>query len=127
MISGLTPTNGLEYGLTVATLVLVSTTSQDIHAVWLLVPFAATLLFLIDRASGLRDVVLIGLFLLIAIYLGYPGLKNRIFAGSLEFMATGELLGIVQTFSTGAYLYGFVALEILLVAVLWWHKRRQIT
>jgi hypothetical protein len=77
---------------------------------------------LIDNARGPLDLVLIGLFLLIAIYLGYPALKNRVFGGSIEFMETGQLVGGAQILFTAGYLYGFIALEVLLAAFLWRRK-----
>jgi glycosyltransferase involved in cell wall biosynthesis len=116
------PTNSLEYGLTVTTLMLIWPQFSDIHYVWALVPISTLLLTTMDSQLGLRSFLLLALSFLVALYLGYAPVQDLIYTGSQSLLQAGELVERRHVLRTGAYLYGLVALHLCLVIQL--HRQR---
>lgn len=98
----------LEYGLTVVAMLLISPLSEDLHYVYLAVPLLA-----VASAGGRRRrfggaPFLLGA-LVLALFWSLPGLRRLEFPTPTPIAAPALLL-------TGAYVYGLVALTVL---VLW--------
>lgn len=110
--------NGIEYGFTLITLMLLSPLAEDIHFVWVLMPLSALLLATMDDLRGIETVLLLAICLLIALYLGYPALLDKIYAGYETLLHHNELVEQGKVLYTGAYLYGLIALDICLVTYL---------
>gem|GEM_PF-139803 len=110
--------NGVEYGLPLATVMLILPQFSDIHFVWALVPISALLLATIDDLRGLSSVVLLGVCFLVALYLGYPSVQDKAYSGYQALLYRGELVERSNLLWTGAYLYGLVALDVCMVIYL---------
>jgi hypothetical protein len=110
--------NGLEYGLTLTTLMLLSPHVGDIHFVWVLMPLSALLLAIIDDLRGIKTLLLLAIGFSLALYLGYPAVQDKTYAGYEALLYRGELVERSRVLCTGAYLYGLTALDICLVMYL---------
>jgi hypothetical protein len=112
-------TNGLEYGLTLTTVMLLSPYVGDLHFVWVLMPLSALLLALTDDLRGMKTLVPLAIGFLLALYLGYPAVQDKTYAGFEALLYRGELVERSMVLCSGAYLYGLIALDICLVIYLY--------
>ena len=116
------PISEVEYGLTLTTMMLLSPLVDDIHFVWVLVPLSALLLIMIDDLRGMKPLLLLAVCLLIALYLGYPALLDRIYVRHEALLHHNTLVEQSKVMYTGAYLYGLIVLDICLVMHLNWRR-----
>jgi glycosyltransferase involved in cell wall biosynthesis len=112
------PANGVEYGLTITTLMLIWPQFSDIHFVWALVPISALLLPTMDNLRDASSLLLLAPGFLIALYLGYPPIQDMIYTGSQSLLQGGELVARSKLLQTGGYLFGLVALHLCMVVSL---------
>jgi glycosyltransferase involved in cell wall biosynthesis len=112
------PANGVEYGLAMTTLLLISPQFSDIHFVWALVPISALLLASIEDLRDISGLFLLALWFLVALYLGYPSVQDKAYTGYQALLYSGELVERSKLLWTGAYLYGLIALDICMVIYL---------
>jgi hypothetical protein len=112
------PVNGVTYGLTITTLMLIWPQFSDIHFVWALVPISALLLTAMDNLRDARGLLVLALGFLVALYLGYPPIQDMIYTGSQSLLQRGELVARSKLLQSGGYLFGLVALHLWLVASL---------
>ncbi len=112
-------TNGLEYGLTLTTLMLLSPFVSDLHFVWVLMPLSALLLAMTDDLRGMKTLLLLAISFLLALYLGYPAVQDKSYAGFEALLYGGELVERSRVLYTGAYLYGLMALDLCLAMYLY--------
>ena len=116
---------GLEYGLTLTTLMLLSPLAEDIHFVWVLLPLSALLLVAIENIDGVKAVFPLVVSFVIALYLGYPSIGGRIYAGHETLLYHNELVERSDVFYSGLYLYGLIAVQVCLVIQLYVQRIRK--
>ena len=107
------PNNGIEFGLTLTTGMLVSPLTEDIHFVWVLAPLSALLLIALRDArsdSWWRLIVVTAL----ALYFAYPGTQVAEYTGWFAVTNCGELVSRADVFYTGVFLYGLIGLDLWL-------------
>lgn len=119
------PTGAIEYGLTLTTLMFLSPLIDDIHFVWALLPITVLLLATIDHAQGIGGGVLLAISFAIALYLGYPALLDKIYAGYETLLHDNTLVSRSNALLTGAYLYGLIALHGCIVVYLYLRRNEQ--
>ncbi|HUI26832.1 MAG TPA: glycosyltransferase family 87 protein, partial [Candidatus Kryptonia bacterium] len=104
------PVNGIEFGLTLTTGMLISPLTEDIHFVWVLTPLAALLLIAMrDAEAGAwwRLAVVVAL----ALYFGHPGTQATAYTGWVAVANAGELVKRADVIYTGVFLYGLIVLD----------------
>jgi alpha-1,2-mannosyltransferase len=112
----------LEYGLLTESMLIVGPLSEDIHYVYLLVPFGAVAAALLSkwewsRAHLARAAILLASYA----YLSLPGMVELFFAFDMRVPVpiAGPRLVL-----TGAMLYGLVAVTVLTAMTLRWYSGR---
>jgi len=116
------PAPGLKFGLTMTTMMLISPLTEDNHFVWALIPIAALLSAVSDELCSLGDFLVLTLIFVLALYLGYPAISDKIYAGHEALLYQGELVPSSNVWFSGAYLYGLSLLHMCLAGCLLLHN-----
>jgi hypothetical protein len=121
------PVQGFEYGLTVTTLMLISPLTEDLHFTWALIPIVVLLFGTSEEACNPWCFFIQVVSFLVALYLGYPALADKIYAGHEALLYEGEPVASSNVVYSGAYLYGLVVLHMCLAGWLFLQRlsRRQ--
>ncbi len=115
----------LEYGLTLSTMLFLSPLVDDIHYVWLLLPLGA-LLALVSKSISIRKRSVLSLFtVLSALFLADPDLHDAIYHGWENLMYHNALVSQKYAILTGAYLYGLIFLELILVLTIKFFRQKE--
>ncbi len=115
---GQTPTDALEYGLTMTTLMWLWPLVEDIHFVWALIPLSALLLAVLDAFEESKGLLRLAIVSCITLYMSSPLLDAAIYAGCVS-LYSNILVSTSKIPYTGAFLYGLLALYTVLVFHLW--------
>jgi hypothetical protein len=95
-------TSSVEYGLTMTTTLLVLPLVSDLYFVWLLAPISAMLLVTMDNLRSVSDLLLLAVYFVVALYLSYPAVQDKTYAGHQALLYGGELVDRSEALCTGA-------------------------
>ncbi len=123
--SAVAETAPVEFGLSLTTLMLISPLAEDIHFVWLLLPLATLPWVALDRVEGPWKQAILATSVALGLYLGYPALNNKIYAGYETILAEGHPVAQAHLPLTGVYFYGLLGLHATLLVALWRLRRTE--
>jgi len=118
--------NGIEFGATLTTQMLISPITEDIHFVWVLVPLAALLLAALGHTKLPRDWMRLAVVVGLLLYFGLPDTQATTYTDWTAAAFTGTLVPRAHVLYTGMFLYGLVILDVwLLLQCIRWRRLSQ--